>query len=235
MKTDLYIIHGWTYKPEPWLEVIESLKRHHINAELLRVPGLGEKSDQVYTIEDYRDWAKASIPRGAIALGHSNGGRILLNLLRDEGSSYLSGLILLDSAGIYEPSRKRDLSRRLSKLFAPVKKVPLARKVVHKVLGASDYDAAPENMKKTLTNMLDSDKSLDISDITTNTQIIWGSDDQITPLRQGQKLHAALKNSSLHVKEGWRHSHYLVNIDELANEIANAYQTLKKGEQNGKK
>lgn len=234
MKTDLYIIHGWTYKPDPWLEVIESLKRHHINAKLLRVPGLGAKSDKVYTIEDYRNWAKENVPAGSIALGHSNGGRILLNLLHDEGSTYLSGLILLDSAGVYEPSKKRDLSRRLSKLFAPLKKLPLARKVVHKLLGASDYDKAPENMKKTLANMLDSDKNLDVSDITTKTEIIWGSDDQITPLRQGKKLHSALKNSNLRVKDGWRHSHYLVNIDELADEIASAYQVFQKGATHGK-
>ena len=55
MKTDLYIIHGWTYKPEPWLDVIKSLKRHRINAELLRVPGLGTKSDKVYSISDYEN------------------------------------------------------------------------------------------------------------------------------------------------------------------------------------
>lgn len=235
MKTDLYILHGWTYKPEPWLDVIKSLKRHGIDAKLLRVPGLGTKSDEVYTIEDYRDWAKENIPKGSIALGHSNGGRILLNLLRDEGSSYLSGLILLDAAGIYEPSKKRDLSRKLSKIFAPIKKIPLARKAVHKILGASDYDNAPENMKKTLTNMLDSDKSLDISDISTRTQIIWGADDQITPLRQGKKMHSALKNSKLRIKEGWRHSHYLVDVDELADEISDAYLELRKGVKNAKK
>ena len=62
MKTDLYIIHGWTYKPEPWLDVIKSLKRHHINAKLLRVPGLGTKSDKVYSISDYENWAKENIP-----------------------------------------------------------------------------------------------------------------------------------------------------------------------------
>ena len=88
-------------------------------------------------------------------------------------------------------------------------------------------------MKKTLSNMLDSDKSLDVTDLATETQIIWGSDDQITPLRQGKKLHAALKNSKLRVKEGWRHSHYLVNIDELADEIADAYFALRKGDKNG--
>ena len=226
----LYIIHGWTYKPEPWLEVIDSLKKHNIDAELLRVPGLGTKSDKSYTIEDYADWAKKQIPKGSIALGHSNGGRILLNMLVREGSDYLSGLILLDSAGIYEESTKRKMSRVLSKTFAPLKKVPLARKVVHKVLGASDYDRAPENMKKTLDNMLTSDKSLDISSITTRTQIIWGSDDDITPPRQGQKMQELLKNSEIDMKDGWRHARYLVDTQELADVIAEKYTKLiKKG------
>ena len=74
--------------------------------------------------------------------------------------------------------------------------------------------------------MLDSDKSLDISDITTPTQIIWGSEDNITPLRQGKKMHELLKNSELTVKEGWRHSHYLKSTDELAKEIAKKVKKL---------
>ena len=224
----LYIIHGWTYKPEPWEEVIADLKKHDIDAELLRVPGLGTKSDKEFTIEDYADWAKKTIPKGSIALGHSNGGRILLNMLVSEGSDYLKGLILLDSAGIYEESTKRNMSRILSKTLAPLKKVPLARKIVHKVLGASDYEQAPENMKKTLANMLDSDKTLDISGITTNTQIIWGRDDNITPPRQGEKMHKLLKNSELDMKDGWRHSRYLVDAQELADVIAEKYTKLTK-------
>ena len=222
----LYIIHGWTYKPEPWAEVAEKLQEQGIEAEFLRVPGLGTKSDEVYTIQDYVKWAKKHVPRGSYALGHSNGGRILLNLLKTEGSDYLKGLILVDAAGIYEPSRKRDLMRKLSKVFAPLKKSAIARKVVYKIAGAHDYNDAPENMKKTLANMLDSDKSLDISDITTPTQIIWGSEDNITPLRQGKKMHELLKNSELTVKEGWRHSHYLKSTDELAKEIAKKVKKL---------
>ena len=222
----LYIIHGWTYKVEPWETVIKDLKKHQIDAELLRVPGLGEPSEKVWTIEDYVKWADEKLPQGAIALGHSNGGRILLNLLARDGSDRLKGLILLDSAGIYEESTKRDLMKKLSKTFAPLKKSPLVRKAVHKVLGASDYENAPENMKQTLENMISSDKNLDISNITTKTKIIWGSDDQITPLRQGERLHALLKNSTLTVKDGWRHSHYLVSTAELAAEIAQQFAQL---------
>ncbi len=221
----LYILHGWTYNPEPWLEVIKDLKKQGIEAELLRVPGLGEKSDEVFTIDDYVKWAKKKLPKGSIALGHSNGGRILLNLLSAE-PDYLNGIILLDAAGVYEESKKRNASRKLSKIFSPLKKSKLARKVVHKVLGASDYENAPENMKQTLDNMIQSDKNLDIAKVTTPTQIIWGSDDNITPLRQGKKMHELIKGSELTVKDGWRHSHYLVSTSELADEIADKFKKL---------
>ena len=167
----LYIIHGWTYKPEPWQEVIAELKKKKIDAELLRVPGLGTQSDQVFTMDDYVEWAATQIPKGSIALGHSNGGRILLNMLRKKGSDYLSGLILFDAAGIYEPSLKNMIMRKISKVFSPLKKSKLARKAVHKALRVHDYNDASDNMKKTLTNMLDSDKELDISGITTKTMI----------------------------------------------------------------
>ena len=227
----LYIIHGWTYKPEPWLEVIKCLKQHQIDAELLRVPGLGTESTESYTIEDYAKWAAKSIPKGSIALGHSNGGRILLNMLNMKGSDYLKGLILLDSAGIYEESTKRNMARVLSKTFAPLKKSKFLRKAFHKVVGASDYDAAPENMKVTLDNMLNSDKTLKLEGITTPTQIVWGTDDNITPPRQGKKMHELLQNSELDMKEGWRHSRYLVDTQELADVIAEKVKKLTEGKQ----
>ena len=227
----LYIIHGWTYKPEPWLEVIKCLKQHQIDAELLRVPGLGTESTESYTIEDYAKWAAKSIPKGSIALGHSNGGRILLNMLNMKSSDYLKGLILLDSAGIYEESTKRNMARVLSKTFAPLKKSKFLRKAFHKVVGASDYDAAPENMKVTLDNMLNSDKTLKLDGITTPTPIIWGTDDNITPPRQGKKMHELLQNSELDMKEGWRHSRYLVDTQELADVIAEKVKKLTEGKQ----
>ena len=75
--------------------------------------------------------------------------------------------------------------------------------------------------------MLDSDKVLDLSKITTKTRIVWGADDQLTPLRQGKKMHELLKNSTLTIKEGWRHSHYLQSIDETAAEVVAQYKELK--------
>ena len=79
-KIDLYIIHGWTYTIKPWDKTLEILKKNDINVHMLKVPGLTEESEKVFTINDYVRWANQNIPDGAIALGHSNGGRILLNL-----------------------------------------------------------------------------------------------------------------------------------------------------------
>ena len=214
----LYIIHGWTYKPEPWHDVIVELKTLGVEAELLRVPGLGTKSDKVFTIEDYSKWAREKLPKGSYALGHSNGGRILLNLLASE-PDYLKGIILLDAAGVWEKENRRMVLKALSKAFSPLKKSKFIRKAVHRVIGANDYENAPENMKKTLDNMINSDKTLDITKVTTPAQIIWGEDDQTTPLRQGKKMHELLSNSELTTKPGWRHSHYLVSTSELAAEI----------------
>ena len=80
---DLYIIHGWTYTVEPWKNTLAMLRDNGISVKMLHVPGLTERSDKVYTIDDYVKWANENIPDGAVALGHSNGGRILLNLCAD--------------------------------------------------------------------------------------------------------------------------------------------------------
>ncbi len=221
----LYIIHGWTYRPEPWHDVIKDLKKLGVDAELLRVPGLGTKSEKSYTMDDYVEWAKNKLPKGSIALGHSNGGRILLNMLSRD-PDYLKGVILLDAAGVWEKSARRNCLKAAAKVLSPLKKTKFIRKAAHRLVGANDYENAPENMKVTLHNMIQSDKNLDISKVTTRAEIIWGSADTTTPLRQGQKMHAALKNSNLTVKDGWRHSHYLVSTEELAIEITRALKSL---------
>lgn len=224
----LYIIHGWTYTVEPWTRTLALLKEQGVSVEMLHVPGLTEPSSKVWTIEEYAKWANKNIPDGAVALGHSNGGRILLNLLSTKPDK-LKHVILLDAAGIYEESKKRDAARKVSKVFAPLKKIKPLRKVYHKVLGASDYDHAPENMKKTLANMLDSDKKLNFEPITTPATILWGKKDTITPPNQAAEMHSRLKNSTIKFYENWTHAPYIVDPDGLARAIVTTLREIDKG------
>lgn len=218
-----YIIHGWTYTTAPWTQTIAELEKQGLEVEMINVPGLTAPSKKVWTIEDYVNFADRKIPKDAIALGHSNGGRILLNLLSAK-SDKLKHLILLDAAGVYQNDTKRDVARSLSKKLGFLKKVPGVTKVWHKLTGASDYARAPENMKKTLSNMLDSDKKLDLTKVTTPTSILWGAADTVTPPDQAEIMHEQLPNNTLTIYPAWTHAPYLSHPQELAKAIIEALQ-----------
>jgi pimeloyl-ACP methyl ester carboxylesterase len=224
---DLYIIHGWTYTIEPWRNTLAILKNNSINVKMLRVPGLTEKSDRVFTIDDYIDWADKNIPDGAIALGHSNGGRILLNLCAKKPEK-LKYLILLDSAGIYEPSVRKKLVTKVAKIGKPLKKVPIINKVFHKITGSTDYSRAPENMKRTLENMLESDKTLDFSKVMTKTFILWGKKDTTTPPRQATAMYEKLPNAEFKFYANWTHAPYISSPEELARALTALVKRMKK-------
>lgn len=223
-KPKLYIIHGWTYTTDPWEKTLASLKKQGLEVEMLHVPGLTAPSKKVWTIGEYVRWADRHIPDGAVALGHSNGGRILLNLCTEKPNK-LAHLILLDAAGVYEVSSKRDVTRSISKKLGFLKKVPGAEKVWHKLTGASDYARAPKNMKVTLSNMLESDKELDLTRVKVPTSILWGEADTITPVHQAEKMHQKIAHSTLEVFPDWTHAPYISHPLELAKMIFKTYKT----------
>jgi len=71
-------------------------------------------------------------------------------------------------------------------------------------------------MKKTLTNMLDSDRQLDISKVKVKTDILWGELDKITPPRHAQKMHQQIKKSRLKLFSNWTHAPYICDPEGLA-------------------
>ena len=223
---DLYIVHGWTYTIEPWRKTVEILRENGVSVKMLRVPGLTEESKKVWTIEDYVKWVEKEIPDGAIALGHSNGGRILLNMCAKKPEK-LKYLILLDSAGIYEPTRRKKIVEKVAKIGKPLKKIPLIDKAFHKITGSTDYSKAPENMKETLKNMLASDKDLDFSKVTTNTFILWGKKDTTTPPRQATMMYEKLPSAELKFYANWTHAPYISCPEELARVLTNLVKRIK--------
>ena len=224
---DLYIVHGWTYTVEPWKKTLAVLREKGFSVKMLHVPGLTEPSQKEFTIEDYVKWADREIPDGAIALGHSNGGRILLNLCAAKPDK-LKYLILLDSAGIYEPTVRKKAVERVAKLGKPLKKIKIVNKAFHRLTGSTDYSQAPENMKKTLANVIKSDKDLDFSKVSTKTFILWGKKDTTTPPRQATEMYEKLPNAELKFYANWTHAPYISSPDELARALATLMERMKK-------
>lgn len=224
---DLYIVHGWTYTVEPWKKTIAALRDRGISVKMLHVPGLTEDSKKEFTIYDYMKWADREIPDGAVALGHSNGGRILLNLCAAKPSK-LKYLILLNSAGIYEPSLRKNLVEKIAKIGRPLKKIKIVDKAFHRLTGSTDYSRAPENMKKTLANMINSDKELDFSKVETKTFILWGKKDTTTPPRQGTAMYEKLPNAELKFYANWTHAPYISDPEGLARALGTLVERMKK-------
>lgn len=225
----LYIIHGWTYSIEPWTATVSILRTKGIEVKQLRVPGLTAESPKEWNIDGYVEWLKGELKgdKHPVVLGHSNGGRISLNFLV-KYPGRIDRLILLNSAGVYEHDKRvslrRTTFRMLAKLLKPLKYIPLVRKVVYRVIGGSDYDRAPAHMKRTLHNMLESDKRLELDGIDTPTAILWGEKDAITPLGQGQKMARQLPNASIKTFKDWGHAPYLTHPNELAAAIIAALE-----------
>lgn len=67
--------------------------------------------------------------------------------------------------------------------------------------------------------MLDSDKNLDLTDIETQTAILWGSEDRTTPLAMGEKIANNLPNSTFRLFDEWSHAPYITHPNELAQAI----------------
>ena len=83
-------------------------------------------------------------------------------------------------------------------------------------------------MKKTLVNMLDSDKNLEFNNVTTKTFILWGKKDTTTPPRQATAIYEKLPNAELKFYAKWTHAPYISNPDELANVLIRLVEKLKK-------
>ncbi len=224
MTKKIYIVHGWTYTTDYWEDCLSELKARKIKPVMLNVPGLTKPSDRVWDIESYATWLEEELANEdeVTLLGHSNGGRIALNLCV-RNHSKIKQLILVDSAGVYHDEALLRLKRwtlgnaaAIGKKVLPVKP---AREALYKVIGAKDYYQAPPNMRETMKNMLESDKFLDASKVKAPTVLIWGDKDQATPLSDAQKLNQQIKGSTLKIIHGAKHAPYHTHTKEFVDTL----------------
>ncbi|HZP55878.1 MAG TPA: alpha/beta hydrolase [Candidatus Saccharimonadales bacterium] len=226
----VFIIHGWTYNLSKWIEFCKELEKDGHEAVQLRVPGLvAPGGARAWTIKDYVDWLREELKaeKSPIVVGHSNGGRIALNYAV-KYPKHLQRLILIDSAGVPSPMKKtKKAAIKLAKIGKPLASIPGSRWVFHKTFGGRDYYKAEPNMRVTMTNMLESDKQLDLSKVSTPVNIIWGENDTTTPLTMGKTMNQKISGSKLQVIGGAQHSPFFSHPKEVANIVSEIIETSK--------
>lgn len=224
----IFVLHGWTYQTESWQPLLKELRARGFDPEFLRVPGLTDGSNPVWSLHDYVEWLRqAAASHGKVILiGHSNGGRISLAFAAKYPEK-VERLILEDSAGI--PPRglrrlKRDAFRALSSLARLLPVPEEAKDMFYKLIRESDYRKATPEMRRTMANLVAADLAPSLPRIEAPTLIIWGGRDKTTPLSDGLLMHEKIRGSRIFVLPEARHSPHITHTKKVADLIVEELQ-----------
>jgi pimeloyl-ACP methyl ester carboxylesterase len=231
MKKTIVILHGWGSLVKNWQPIKTLLEAQGYKVLLPKMPGHdGTNLERPFSTEDYTDWLKSYLKskrlNQVILVGHSFGGQIATQFTA-QNPELVTKLILINSSGI----RKRLGLKRL--LFLPCAKLgkwilshPSLKKfqaplteLLYKVARESDYLKASEVMKKTLAQVVKQDQQKNLKQIKTQTLVMWGKKDKMTPLGQGKIIHQLLTNSKFVLFEQASHGLPFQKPKAIANKI----------------
>jgi len=219
------LLHGWGTNMNVYKSIIDYLSpyRRVISYD---IPGFGESSVPSFalSVDDYADLAlavleKLGIKRAAL-IGHSHGGRTILNLAsRKDIGIEIEKIILIDSAGIV-PKKTLMQKLRVKKYklgkavlsFAPIKKLfPNAIESYKAKHGSADYKAVAGTVRDSLVKVVNDDYKERMKSIGASTLLIWGTKDDATPLSDGEYMEKNIPDAGLVKVEGGSHYSFLDN------------------------
>lgn len=221
------LVHGWLTD----LNTMKPLQNHlskNFKVYNLDVIGFG-KSDlpkEPLSTEDFsnflNDFLDALNIENPILIGHSNGGRMIINLV-GRNLRKVNKIVLIDSAGIV-PKRKPKYYfkvysfkavKNITKLFPKTEMFNNMRERMLGKFGSSDYKQSPEVLRKTMSRIVNEDQKSLMPNIKVPTLIIWGEKDTATPLEDAKTMEKLIPDSGLVVYPGRSHFSYLEELGSV--------------------
>lgn len=215
----ILLFHGWGANKEAFTPIIQKLSAY-MRVVALDFPGFGksEEPKEVWDVESYALFMKKFIKEadceGAVWLGHSFGGRVIIKLF-EKMEVKPEKIVLVDSAGI-KPKRGLDYYIKVYsyKLGKKVLKLPVINKTglyekMVKNAGSSDYKVLSENMRATMSRVVNEDLREHMPKITVPTLLIWGDKDTATPISDAHIMNKLIPDSGVVTLEGAGHFSYL--------------------------
>ncbi len=210
------LLHGWGVDGSVYHQITNHLSGY-CRMIVPDLPGFGRSQEppRPWTTVEYADFVVAFCQAlgitEAVTIGHSNGGRILLELLSREQCPLTVGkAILMDSAGLPAHHSFRYYLRVYTfKALKAVFSLPGIRHLFpHAVdrarrrFGSSDYRQASDVMRQSMVLALHYDCTPLLPKVKASTLLIWGKDDTATPLSDGQKMERVIPDAGLVVLNG---------------------------------
>lgn len=210
--TKLILLHGWGGSIQSLEKLSIELELHGYTSVLLEIPGHGSTPEmsEPWRMNNFADWLQSEIIKRNIhdyvLIGHSFGGKIILEALLARKVSP-KAVCLIDISGIKPAySVKVHIAKLTSKLIRPLFSLPLLSQLRYYIyrylLRETDYVETSSNVRESFKLFIEEHYDDTLYKIDTNTLLIWGRNDTITPLWMGEKIHTLLQHSELKVIEG---------------------------------
>lgn len=223
----LIILHGWGSSRRVMVPIAKNLATLR-KSYILDLPGFGDTPEPPigWSIDHYTDAVQAFISElftePVDLLVHSFGGRITLKLCsRDFGKKYIQKVLITGGAGM---KPKRSAKFYAKKYLAKTLKAPfiilpgkmkesslnwLRSTDLWKSLGSSDYSKLSGAMRETFVKSVTEYFDHTLHQIPHEVLLLWGANDDATPVYQGERMEKGVKNAALVVIEDAGHYAFL--------------------------
>jgi len=185
-KPAVLFLHGWGSSAKAWAGLMKVVSDAGFYAIAIDFP----EPKEVWAVDNYvelvSDFLEKIKIKPLVVVGHSFGGRVMLKNQFDA-----RGLIFIDTAGVKpKANHARNFVAKVGKVIIPKK--------LHGRFGSSDYKKlGSETMRKTFKNVINEDLTGYMPNIKLPTLLIWGEDDQETPMSDARIFNARISGSKL--------------------------------------
>ncbi len=226
----LLLLHGWGGRADSFLPLARDM---HSSRTVYAVdfPGHGQSPEPPapWAVTEYMELLKAFMRdrglEGADIVAHSFGGRVAI-LLAATYPAMVGKLLLTGCAGIRpQKSASRSRKARLYRLLRGLvnnrlaralfgKRVDIWREALVQKFGSADYRALTPSMRATFNRVIAQDLRPELPKIQAPTLLIWGTEDQDTPLWMGEIMEREIPDAAL-IRLSGGHFVYLERYSEF--------------------
>src|SRR3989339_1686730 len=209
------LLHGWGGNAFSFDPLVRELKNKRFVS--LSFPGFGksETPPNPWGVVDYAQFLASFLKKLNISeidtiIAHSFGGRVAIKAI---ATAILlpKKLVLIGAAGVSQKTFFHhciSLVIKIGKMAISIIPVASIRKRLKnyatRTVGSEDYRNAG-NLKDTFVKVVSEDLRDDASKLTLPTLLIWGDQDQQTPLADARTLNNCIQNSQLKIIGGADH------------------------------
>lgn len=227
-------LHGWGAPITAYRTVLAPLEQRY-RVVAFDMPGVGgtDEPAEPLTVEDYVDFAESFAQavgiHKCILICHSHGGRVSVGLMtRPGGKLEVTKAVFIDAAGVLP---KRSMGYKIRQRIYKCLRVLGTSKLTKPLFGelyeiqrdkrsSADYKAASPVMRKTLSNVVNTDMTPYMPQIKVPVLLVWGEKDTATPLSDGQTMEKLIPGSGLAVIQGGSHFPFVENPMQFAGVMA---------------